>query len=116
MSSMTRLRLAVLPLLPGLALVACSEDATKPPGATAGEPPGAAGTMTTDGMPTDGMPVVGTPAGGAPTAGNPTEGNVMPGGIDDNEPPPTGVVECDESAIGGSAPNTLSVNVNTPAT
>jgi alpha-L-arabinofuranosidase len=112
--SMTRLRLAVLPLLPGLILAGCSEDATNP-AATPSESPGAAGTAPgTAG--TDGMPVDGTPAGGAPTAGNPTEGNVMPGGIDDNEPPPTGVVECDESVVGGTAPNTLSVNVNTPAT
>jgi alpha-N-arabinofuranosidase len=116
--SMTRLRLAVLPLLPGLALAACSESSSAPPAMTPGESPGAAGTMnppTMGGTPTEGVPTDGTPSAGDPTAG---EGNVMPGGIDDNsnEPPPTGAVECDESAVGGSAPNTLSVNVNTPAT
>src|SRR5689334_21978093 len=108
MSSMIRHRLAVLPLLPGLVLAACSEDSANPTPAPA-DTPAAAGTMNTpsEGAPTTGMPSDGTPSGGAPTAGAPTEGNVMPGGIDENsnEPPPTGVFECDESTVGGSAPN-----------
>ena len=39
----------------------------------------------------------------------------MPGGIENDQPPATGVVECDEAAIGGGAPNTLSVSVDAPA-
>lgn len=120
---MIRHRLAVLPLLPGLVLAACSENSANPT-LTPGDSPAAAGAMNTPsegtptGVPSDGIPSDGTPSGGAPTAGAPTEGNVTPGGIDENsnEPPPTGVVECDESTVGGSAPNALSINVNTPAT
>lgn len=55
------------------------------------------------------------PAAGVPAAAASNEGNVTPGGIA-NEPPPTGIVECDESAVGGSAPNTLAVNVDAAAT
>ena len=39
----------------------------------------------------------------------------MPGGLAGG-PPPTGVVACDESVIGGSAPNSLSVDVKAAAT
>jgi len=87
----TRLRVASLPLLTGLALVACTDDTSKRGTTTPGEPPGAgaAGTSNAGGT-------------GAPTGGSSTEGNPMPGGLAGG-PPPTGVVACDESVIGGSA-------------
>jgi len=100
----TRLRVASLPLLTGLALVACTDDTSKRGTTTPGEPPGAgaAGTSNANGT-------------GAPTGGSSTEGNPMPGGLAGG-PPPTGVVACDESVIGGSAPNSLSVDVKAAAT
>jgi len=103
MRSKTRLPLAFLPLLSSIALAGCSDTATHPPTTTSGDAPGTAGTSNAAG------------AGGTPTPGNPTgsnsmEGNPTPGGIMGGTPP-TGVVACDESAIGGTAPNTLSVDV-----
>jgi alpha-N-arabinofuranosidase len=113
MSSKTKLRALVLPLVSGFALGGCSDEAVNPAGAAPGAPSGAAGATAaagTGGAATGGG---GVPAGGASAGG--TEGNPVTGGLDMG-PPPTGVVACDESVIGGSAPNTLTVDVNGAAT
>src|SRR5688572_25036067 len=91
MSSKTRLRVACLPLVTGLALAGCSDDSTNAASMTPGDPSGAAGTSNAGGM------------GGAPAEG-------IAGS------PPTGIVACDESVIGGAAPNTLTVDVDGAAT
>lgn len=95
MSSKTRFRVACLPLVTGLGLAGCSDDGTNAAGTS-----GAAGTTNAAG------------AGGATNAGDPITG----GGLNMAGSPPTGIVACDESVIGGTAPNTLTVDVDGAAT
>jgi hypothetical protein len=110
MTSKTRPRFAYLPsLLAGLALVSCTDASPKPVGSVAGVLPGAAGTSNPSAA-------GGAVTTGAPAAGSSTEGNPVLGGISTGGPPPTGVVACDESVIGSSAPNALTVDVDTPST
>jgi hypothetical protein len=81
MSSKSRLRIALLPLPIGLALIGCSDYADRPlDTATPGAPSGAAGTGNAAG--TGGAATSGTPTGGTPTAGtSATEGNPMTAGL-----------------------------------
>ena len=101
MSSNPRLRLAIFFPLTGLALVGCSDDSTRPAG-TAGDPANPVATGGTGGT-ADAISAAGT-------AGMPTGGTTSVEGMDDDIPL-TGVVECDESVVGGSAPSTLTVHV-----
>src|SRR5688572_10346406 len=113
MSSKTNLRALLLPLATGFALGGCSDRATNPTIPAAGAPTGAAGALATAG--TGGAATAG--GGGTSTGG--TEGNPVTGGLDTGMamgPAPTGIVSCDESVIGGSAPNTLTVDIDGAAT
>ena len=111
MSIKTRLRVAFLPLVTGFGFAGCSDYADNPAGATPNDPSGSGGADTVAGAAGSGTQTGGTAPGGAGTEGNPTVGGLAAGGS-----PPTGVVACDESVIGGTAPNTLTVDVDGAAT
>jgi alpha-N-arabinofuranosidase len=116
--SKTRLRFQCLTHLTALALVGCSDSAPSRSGMPSGEPSQTIGNVNTPGA--GGTSATGAPANGTPTNGTPTgsEGPVTPAGLEGGMPssPPTGVVDCDESALAGTAPNKLSVNVRGAAT
>lgn len=110
MSSKTRFRVASVSLLTSVVLAGCGDDAKGPGAGTSGEPSGAGGASNAAGS-------GGVAAGGASAGGTSTEGNPMPGGISGaTSTPPTGVVECDESLVGGAAPSTLTVDVDGAST
>jgi alpha-N-arabinofuranosidase len=105
-----------LPLLTGLALIACSEDAqgpTAPPADTGGNGDGVG---DGDGDGTEGVPSDGMPSDGSDGMPSDSEEGVMPMDFEGMQPEPTGVVECDESAVGGVAPSTLTVDVGGAST
>jgi alpha-N-arabinofuranosidase len=103
-----------LPPLTALALAGCSDEAPASARANAGAPSEAIAPANAAGSKGNGVPVSGAPS----NPSMPSEGNVVPSALQGGMPstPPTGVVDCDESGIGGSAPSTLSVNVKGAAT
>jgi alpha-N-arabinofuranosidase len=103
------------------ALTSCSGDEQPSRSGVAslgGDPMGAEGSATMPGQPAGVTPAPGMVTPGpsgteGPPASVPLQGPVGPGAMPGAEPPPRPVaVACDESTVGGSGPNTLSVDVN----